>query len=406
MKQDEIDFTAKLSKVRQLLPLAKQYQTLLAEPEHYNLFSVLRSKNDEVRLHSRFLTDLLNPKGRHRLAHFPLKRFLEDVCQIDVIDGDFNFDVKAEYQNIDIFLTNLTTKQAIIIENKIDAVDQDQQLLRYFESVNQLDFKNITVVYLTLDGRAPSPESVKGQLRCLSDYGQTTVNISYSVDVLHWLNAIIEKSATHPALRESLIQYTEILKELTNMTNNKTLLEALKKLLIETQSIDVVDALQEAKTELQSDAVVSLWGRLGEKLAKRFELNLDHSEETLKHSISRFFAPRSGTNQVDFKVPLEGLFESYLSVICESGDAFFLGVEASNNDEIIKSLPVTLNYEGNDYWPIYKYIMYKGEYWDFKKLSSDQITLLHDSEFIDGFVDDIVQKVALMKNKIESGLTS
>lgn len=406
MKQDEIDFTAKLSKVRQLLPLAKQYQTLLAEPEHYNLFSVLRSKNDEVRLHSRFLTDLLNPKGRHRLAHFPLKRFLEDVCQIDVIDGDFNFDVKAEYQNIDIFLTNLTTKQAIIIENKIDAVDQDQQLLRYFESVNQLDFKNITVVYLTLDGRAPSPESVKGQLRCLSDYGQTTVNISYSVDVLHWLNAIIEKSATHPALRESLIQYTEILKELTNMTNNKALLEVLKKLLIETQSIDVVDALQEAKTELQSDAVLSLWGRLGEKLAKRFELNLDHSEETVKHSVSRFFAPRSGTNHVELTVPLEGLSGSYLSVICESGEELCLGIEKSNNDEIIKSLPLPPDYESNEYWPIYKYVTYKGEYWDFKKLSSDQITLLHDPEFIDGFVDDIVQEVALMKNKIESGLTS
>ncbi|GGN28674.1 MULTISPECIES: PD-(D/E)XK nuclease family protein [Marinomonas] len=406
MRQDEINFTTKLSKVRQLLSLAKQYQALLAEPEHYNLFSVLRSKNDEVRLHSRFLTDLLNPEGRHRLAHFPLKRFLENVCQVEVTDGNFDFDVKAEYQNIDIFLANFTTKQAIIIENKIDAVDQDQQLLRYFLSVKQLGFKSITVVYLTLDGRAPSPESVKGQSECLNDYEQTTVNISYSVDVLHWVNAIIEKSATQPALRESLIQYTEILKELTNMTNNQALLEALKRLLIETQSIDVVDVLQEAKIQLQSEAVVSLWERLGEKLAKRFELKVDHSEEAVKHLVSGFFAPRSGTNHVDFKVPFESISDSYLSVICESGDALSLGVETSNNDEIIKSLPITLDCEGNDYWPIYKYITYQGEYWDFKKLSSDQISLLHDPEFIDGFVDEIVQEVALMKNKIESGLTS
>lgn len=406
MRQDEIDFTAKLFKVRQLLPLAKQYQALLAEPEHYNLFSVLRSKNDEVRLHSRFLTDLLNPEGRHRLAHFPLKRFLENVCQVEVTDGNFDFDVKAEYQNIDIFLANFTTKQAIIIENKIDAVDQDQQLLRYFLTVKQLGFKSITVVYLTLDGRAPSPESVKGQSECLNDYGQTTVNISYSVDVLHWVNAITEKSATQPALRESLIQYTEILKELTNMTNNQALLEALKRLLIETQSIDVVDVLQEAKIQLQSEAVVSLWERLGEKLAKRFELKVDHSEEAVKHLVSGFFAPRSGTNHVDFKVPFESISDSYLSVICESGDALSLGVETSNNDEIIKSLPITLDYESCDYWPIYKYITYQGEYWDFKKLSSDQISLLHDPEFIDGFVDEIVQEVELMKDKIESHLTS
>lgn len=158
MGQDEIDFTVKLFKVRQLLPLAKQYQTLLTEPECYNLFSVLRGKNDEVRLHSRFLSDLLNPKGSHGLAYFPLRRFLENVCQVDVTDGDFNFEVKAEYQNIDIFVANLSTKQAIIIENKIDAVDQDQQLLRYFLIAKRLGFKSITVVYLTLDGRFP-PEA-------------------------------------------------------------------------------------------------------------------------------------------------------------------------------------------------------------------------------------------------------
>lgn len=249
----------------------------------------------------------------------------------------------------------------------------------------------------------PPDESIRGDLGTLE---QPTVNISYSVDVLHWLSAIIEKSATHPALRESLIQYAEILKELTNMTNNQKLLEALKKLLIETQSIDVVDALQEAKTQLQSEAVVALWMRIGEELAKKFELDLDNSEETVKHLVSRFFAPRSGTTYVELTVPLEGLSESYLSVICESGDALCLGVKTSNNDEIIKSLPITHDYDGNDDWPIYKYITYKGEYWDFKNLSSDQISLLHDPEFMDNFVDDITKEVELMKDKIESGLTS
>lgn len=394
-----MDFTTKLTKTRQLLSLAKQYQTLLAEPEHYNLFSVLRSKNDEVRLHSRFLSDLLNPKSSHGLEHFPLKRFLEDACQVDVTDGNFDFEVKAEFQNIDIFLANLSTKQAIIIENKIDAVDQDQQLLRYFLTVKQLGFKSITVVYLTLDGRSPPDESIKGDLGALE---QPTVNISYSIDVLHWLSAIIEKSATQPALRESLIQYTEILQELTNMTNNQKLLEALKKLLIETQSIDVVDALQDAKNQLKSEAVVSLWERLGEKLVKRFELKVDHSEETVKRAVDELLAFRSGRSFIDINIPLTGTPQSYVTVICESGDNLFIGVRAPENDENIKSLPITLDYNSNGYWPIYKYITYKGEYWDFKNLSSDQITLLHDPEFIDNFVDDIIKEAELMKDKIES----
>ena len=402
MRQDEMDFTTKLTKTRQLLSLAKQYQTLLAEPEHYNLFSVLRSKNDEVRLHSRFLSDLLNPKSSHGLEHFPLKRFLEDACQVDVTDGNFDFEVKAEFQNIDIFLANLSTKQAIIIENKIDAVDQDQQLLRYFLTVKQLGFKSITVVYLTLDGRSPPDESIKGDLGALE---QPTVNISYSIDVLHWLSAIIEKSATQPALRESLIQYTEILQELTNMTNNQKLLEALKKLLIETQSIDVVDALQDAKTQLQSEAVVALWMRLGEELAKKFEHKANHGEDMVKRAVDELLAFRSGRSFIDFNISLTSTPHSYITVICEKGDYLFIGVRARENDEIIKSLPITLDYESNDYWPIYKYITYKGESWNFKNLSSDQIALLHDPEFIDGFVESIIQEVELMKDKIESGLT-
>lgn len=36
-----------------------------AESHQYNLFTVLRSGSDEVRLHSRFLVDVLNPIGSH-----------------------------------------------------------------------------------------------------------------------------------------------------------------------------------------------------------------------------------------------------------------------------------------------------------------------------------------------------
>ncbi len=42
----------------------------------YNVFNVLRLKRDEVRLHSRFIGDLLNPKGKHGRGDV----FLEFTC--------------------------------------------------------------------------------------------------------------------------------------------------------------------------------------------------------------------------------------------------------------------------------------------------------------------------------------
>ena len=41
--------------------------------EYFNIFSVLRLETKEVRLHSAFLAELLNPEGSHGLG----KQFLE-----------------------------------------------------------------------------------------------------------------------------------------------------------------------------------------------------------------------------------------------------------------------------------------------------------------------------------------
>ena len=43
--------------------------------ENYNIFNVLRIRKNEV-LHSRFIKDLLNPKGSHKQGAFFLEKFL------------------------------------------------------------------------------------------------------------------------------------------------------------------------------------------------------------------------------------------------------------------------------------------------------------------------------------------
>jgi len=102
----------------------------LEQYNQFNVFSILRKKDDEVNLHSRFISHLLNPKGKHGLNNFFLEDFLHHI-QLEKFNSN-DAKVFREWNNIDILITN--KQQAIIIENKIHAEDQDQQLERYFKT--------------------------------------------------------------------------------------------------------------------------------------------------------------------------------------------------------------------------------------------------------------------------------
>lgn len=130
----------------------------------YNLFTSLLKASDEVRLHSRFLYSLLNPKGKHYQGVFFLECFLK---QIDNFSKDFNFNVQSasvhkEKNNIDLYITD--GNYHIIIENKIYALDQETQIQRYIEQIYkdnpECQEQNILVIYLSLDREKPSEKSL------------------------------------------------------------------------------------------------------------------------------------------------------------------------------------------------------------------------------------------------------
>lgn len=82
--------------------LVKLLQETHKKPDSYNLFKVLRSESDEVRLHSRFLSFILTPNNGHSFKDIFLKEFLKKL--------DINFfqtnsaQVFYEYKNIDILI--------------------------------------------------------------------------------------------------------------------------------------------------------------------------------------------------------------------------------------------------------------------------------------------------------------
>ena len=213
--------------------------------ENYNIFNDLGFMSDEVHLHSMFLANLLNPKGSHGQREKFLKEFLKmlqksfsaisaDKLELDITNASVEVEkyigrqTDSEGGRIDIYLSD--GKHSIIIENKIYAVDQYHQILRYWNyGMSQKGDdteKSFVLIYLTLDGCSPSKESLGEDLK-----ENDIVCLSYKNDIRGWLDRCVELASRTPLVRETINQYISTIDILTNnvMEDNKELLDILSK---------------------------------------------------------------------------------------------------------------------------------------------------------------------------------
>lgn len=166
-----------------------------------------------MRTHSQFLVELLNPKGTHGLGDTFLKLWLEQLGISDfetktaksIAEHYIGPVTETEGGRIDILIANQAGK--IVIENKIFAGDQKNQLLRY----HNYD-KNATLFYLTLFGTSPDSESTGKGILKENQY----FCIAYSTDVLVWLEKCRKEATDIPTLRETITQYIQLIRKLTN----------------------------------------------------------------------------------------------------------------------------------------------------------------------------------------------
>ena len=213
--------------------------------ENYNIFNDLGFMSDEVHLHSMFLANLLNPKGSHGQRGKFLEAFLKmlqksfsaisaDNLELDITNTSVEVEkyigrqTDSEGGRIDIYLTD--GKHSIIIENKIYAVDQYHQMLRYWNyGMSQKGDdteKSFVLIYLTLDGCSPSKDSLGEDLK-----ENDIVCLSYKSDIRGWLDRCVELASRTPLVRETINQYISTIDILTNnvMEDNKELLDILCK---------------------------------------------------------------------------------------------------------------------------------------------------------------------------------
>jgi len=247
----------------------KKYDLINSRNENFNLFSILRNEWDEVNLHSKFITELFRNKNYGNIF---IKLFLEKI-EIEVKDFDsINVQVFLEYYvkkggRIDILLklSSGNFKKAIIIENKIFAGDQEEQLGRYYFSLEEEKYSKdeIEIVYLNLDGSEPS-ENSKGGLE--NDVKEKIKIISYKNEIIEWIGECTKEVARVPIIRETLVQYESLLKKLTSKEEENLTTEIKEFILSKSEYLSVIYSLQGALEEIKKDLQFKFWKKLEEKL--------------------------------------------------------------------------------------------------------------------------------------------
>lgn len=207
--------------------------------DYFNVFNVLGLSSNETRTHSAFLAELLNPYGSHGMGDLFLKNFLlyahiEDLnletknAYVEVERSIGEIDKDYEHGGrIDLIVESAAGK-GIIIENKIYAVDQPKQLVRY-HNYAEATYSDYRLLYLSLDKGEASVDSTKGnnvQLKSGEDY----LSITYRNEILKWLSDCLEELPKDKVVYIILKQYIDLLKQLTyQMEENNIVLDVLKK---------------------------------------------------------------------------------------------------------------------------------------------------------------------------------
>lgn len=242
--------------------------SLLKDDNLFNIFKILRNAHDEVNLHSKFIFELISSKN-HPFTNQFIDLFLEAIEATQFDTESCN--VYKEYKNIDLLLTN--KNQAIIIENKIWAGDQNKQLERYYNIIEREGYNDIQIFYLTPHGTPPSTQSL-GTLK-----SDIPIKISYKYHIHDWLENCIQVSSKSPKIRETIIQYQNLIKELTGNSINMDERKELIDLLSENDNIEKAFLIANNWIHVKWHTEWDFWNELEKKVLKNSSYNTKNTHK-------------------------------------------------------------------------------------------------------------------------------
>lgn len=410
----EIDFLLK-----ELFITKKKYDYKYEKAEQFNIFKTLYKWNDEVKLHSRFLSVLLNPKASHKKGSIFLDLFLKknniDLGERKSIDVFPDEQDKKEYKKIDILAINRIENKALIIENKIFAPDSNNedsgQLERYCDRLHDEDripYKNLYVIYLSLDGRLPTKESLG---KYFNSNKIKIITLSYGQNILNWLNECLKEVYDFPFLRESIIQYKKLVSIMTqNDSDIEHRLEIREVISKSDDNLKAAKQLFDNYKHIKWHTVFDFWRELEIELERKSYIILDKPSEETITNITHFELYKKGQKgkqecqlifeiEPEFKMHVGHTPEEWLyfgSFPSDIGDN-------KRKTKISEIVDREFNYYANEYWAFYKYLFetdeeridlsdfhHEGTFNLIKKDSREKSIMKICSE-IDGFIE-IVKK--------------
>lgn len=303
-----------------------------ATGENFNVFSILDRERKEVTTHSAIIAELLKPQGSHSQGTLFLKLFLaqllrklqeepkaqlkelrEKLKQIQEENEFDKFEVEVETSKegkvlgrIDILIESDGIKNGdvcIVIENKIDAGDQEEQLGRYYKYASYTK-KTRGIIYLTLRGGGPTDYTLYGDEQSKSDRSEldkikdTVVCLSYKKFIYEWLGACIKEVGDIHRIKQTLLQYQMTVKKLTGQSINRRYAMALKNILLKDKNYNLIPDLEIAFSEVKNIFQHEFWKKLKERII----------EEKLADQNLKFQLYESDINN-DTEIPDEELRE-------------------------------------------------------------------------------------------------
>lgn len=362
--------------------------------EQFNIFKVCGVDHYELQ-HSAIIAELLNPQGSHGQGCLYLKLFLDtygssiNVVTLDeksikvkrekwTTDYDGRMDIYIEYQD----------KPIVIIENKLYARDQNIQLQRYDKDAKQRKADKYDIIYLTLDGKDATAESGN-----LVKY----IRMSYKKDIIRWLGLCIENSVRLPLLRETLIQYQNHIKIITNNDMSEFEKQNLYKMLA-----NYPEATRKILSINQNDYWWFVYNNHVKKnlkeIADKYSLQFDDSEMIPSGNCSFSFYKKSWK---------ENIKDNTICITFETDKknytGYYVGITSSlrcNLKKQDRALKCFDSSQTSDIWPLgWKYL--DDEFSDWSANGKTIVTMANGefTKYIDNIIKEIIEEIE--KNDID-----
>jgi hypothetical protein len=341
----------------------KNAEILDATGGRFNMFAIC-GVNHYENTHSAIIAEFLNPKGSHGLKSKLLECFIESLGEYFTIQF-INFEksrVRTEFLTeegrIDILIEDDQNK-AIIIENKIYANDQPEQLKRYNRYAKF--YKNgYQILYLTLFGDEASDQSSKGV---------SYLTISYKENIINWLEKCVAIASRYPIVRETLIQYINHLKQLTNQDMDTKNKEEITEVLSKIENLRIAQVIYNNYTATFNYIIQKHFNPKMEDFAR--QKGLEYHYEKSEELYVRFYLTNSnwlGKFWIGFT--FEGSRSHY--GICNNPKVNNLSDESRRKlHENLNELGVYSRKESN-WWPFYRYFPNLSiETWETDIINSD-----------------------------------